>query len=306
MGDLAEEGTLPRVGLLARPQFLSGRAFQVASMAEMNRQLLERLDPVLLTHRWELAWNRNRVDALFSYEPGYSAPRLSTAFGKPLLIRCSDPHSKVQWLQDYVQQVGVSRVLTPYPESMAHHLPYLPAPVVDFPWSVPRAWIHSGPIRVRGTGIACQGASGHPLYALRDWCRGFDFVSDHAIGGSVNLVHREEAYFHWMAEHDAFVVATSDVSPWHLHAVAKYVEVAAAGCLLIGQDSPRVRSLGFDETNALLFHRENFESVCRRYLQDPEAYLEHRHRGRELVMRRHTTELRVQQLVELLRGLTSR
>lgn len=272
-------------------------------MAELTRQLVRRLRPTLLRSATELWYKRKSLDVLLSFEPGWSAPKISSAYGLPYAIRCSDPHNKVDWLESYVARTQVSVILSPYPESMAHHFPRLAERVIDFPWSVPENWIHSGDILVHGTGIAIQGASGHPLYALRDWCRRFDFIRDHRVGGSFNLAHREHEYFRWMSRQDAFVVATSEQHPWSLHAVAKFVEVPAAGCLLIAQDSPRVRALGFDESNAVLFRRDDFEAQCRRVLEAPSAYLEHRRRGRDLVRARFTTEHRVDQLKELANAL---
>jgi len=75
--------------------------------------------------------------------------------------------------------------------------------------------------------------------------------------------------------------------------------VKGSGALLIGQDCPDLASLGFNDSNSVIFTEETFETKARDCLKNPEKYLEIRKNGQELIRQRHLVSHRIDKLREL-------
>ncbi|RMG44543.1 MAG: glycosyltransferase, partial [Acidobacteria bacterium] len=243
------------------------------------------------------------LDALFSCEPGWAAPKLDFSRTPalraklaeiPSYITFSDPHDN-RWRERYFLRSGLGFVLGYYYEPTLRHFRRLPPErLVHFPWAVPDEWIGREPIVFRGQErIACFGASRHEAYTVRNWCRTFPFVDSRANSGVENKVMTDEEYAAWLATLDAAIAAGSD-DPRYQLTTPKYFEIAAAGALLFAQWTPDLARLGFEHgVNCLVFDRGSFEVLAREYLARPEEFLPLREAGRELIRRRHSLSVRL-------------
>jgi FkbM family methyltransferase len=248
------------------------------------------------------------LNLLISMEPGWASPVLELA-GTPALreklsnipsfILYSDPHA-AHWRQDYFLKNRLDYILAFYHAPTLRHFQEIPPErIIHFPWAIPDHWVGDDPIRFRGQlKICCSGGAKSEAYAVRNWCRGFDFVESCTNSGVENKVMTDAEYVEWLAQKDASIAAGSDSLKYRL-TVPKYFEIAAAGSLLFAQYTDDLERLGFrDMENCIVFDRSSFEKLAKEYLAHPEDYLKIRQAGRELIRSRHTLSNRIQFLEE--------
>ncbi len=86
------------------------------------------------------------------------------------------------------------------------------------------------------------------------------------------------------------------------YTVAKYMELPAAGCLLLATHTPDLHLLGFeDRVNYLRVDEETFDTTLAEVLARPAAYEPIRKAGFELVRARHSDLQRADELERLIR-----
>lgn len=86
------------------------------------------------------------------------------------------------------------------------------------------------------------------------------------------------------------------------YAVAKYMELPAAGCLLLATYTPDLDLLGFqDGVNYIRVDEQTFDGKLAEILAGPEAFEPIRRAGFELVRARHADVHRAQTLERLIR-----
>jgi spore maturation protein CgeB len=149
-------------------------------------------------------------------------------------------------------------------------------------------------LTVRNNEVVIFGAKGKgETYDTRNWCREQDGVTNYSYSGVENMAYRGVDYYKWLLEFDAIIAAVASSSSIYNYVVAKYFEIPSSGALLIGQYSPDIDRLGFNDINCLLFTKENFIEKLNHYRNNPEKYLEIRKAGRELIKERHKISDRV-------------
>ena len=83
--------------------------------------------------------------------------------------------------------------------------------------------------------------------------------------------------------------------------LAKYYEIAAAGSLLLAEDSADVREAGFVAgKNYVSVNRDNVFDKINQCLDNPEAYRNIRYEGMKFVRENHSVENRVKRIGEIL------
>lgn len=292
-----------RVGLVLNKEFHEQNRWVAATTPFLVRGLLDRFDCRWIQSQADYEQELGDLDALVSMEPGWAAPRLAFArtaalrdelARRPSYILYSDPHDQ-SWREEYFLANGLDFVLAFYWNPTRHHFRRLPEErLVHFPWAVPDEWIGTGPLSHRGQAtLTVFGASQHEAYAVRNWCRGFPFVTSATNSGVENKAMTTDEYVRWLAGLDAAIAAGSD-DPRYRLTTPKYFEIAAAGALLFAQETDDLDRLGFRHgENCVVFHRGNFESLARAYLARPMDYLRIRRAGRELIRRQHGLSVRL-------------
>lgn len=246
------------------------------------------------------------IDLLISMEPDWASPVLefcrTDALRRklsaiPSYIFYSDPHSN-QWREDYFLSNGLDYVLSFYwAPFLLHFTRISKSQIVHFPWAIPDHWINDSQIIFRGQNkMCCFGGQKSEAYELRNWCRNFNFVESAANSGVENKIMSELEYIEWLRQKDAAIAAGSD-SPKYKLTTPKYFEIAAVGSLLFAQKTDDLALLGFEhKRNCIIFDRSGFECLAKEYLTNPEAYLQIRQAGQELVCQRHLLSQRMKLL----------
>ncbi len=304
------KGSKLRIGFVLDRAFQEEGRWTSATTSHLVRGILNRFECCIIENQAEYEENLGDVQALISMEAGWGAPildlRPTTALAEALQSRVSymlysDPHDK-KWREDYVLN-GIDYVLAFYAAPTRFHFTRLPSErLVHFPWAIPDFWLASKP-----PSYHCQdrltifGASQHEAYQLRNWCRRFPFVESCTNSGCENKLMTDDEYMTWLASRDAVIAAGSDDLRYCL-TTPKYFEAAAVGALLFAQATDDLEELGFRHMeNCVIFDRSNFESLALSYLNDPTGYLGIREAGCELVRRRHSLSVRLDQLEKHIR-----
>ena len=293
----------PVLGLVLNRQFHEENRWVSATTYHLVEELKRCFQCVYIENQQDYEKCLGDLDGLLSMEPGWAAPRLEFARTPelqakldaiPSYVLYSDPHAN-QWRQEYFLSNRLDYVLSYYRVPFLRHFRKIPPDrMIHFPWAIPDDWIPQDPIRFSGRkDIACFGASQGPAYAVRNWCRGFPFVTSTANSGVENKLMSDLEYVAWLRGHDAAIAAGSDTPQYRL-TVPKYFEIAAAGALLFAQETDDLECLGFRHMeNCVIFNRSNFEALARQYLSRPQDYLSIRQNGRELVRQRHSLSRRI-------------
>ncbi|MHC4622304.1 MAG: FkbM family methyltransferase, partial [Planctomycetota bacterium] len=297
-----------RLGLIVNRQFHEQNRWVSATTYYLVEEFRKRFECVWIEDQQGYVDSLADLNLLISMEPGWASPVLELA-GTPALreklsnipsfILYSDPHA-AHWRQDYFLKNRLDYVLAFYYAPALRHFQEIPPErIIHFPWAIPEHWVGDDPIRFRGQSkICCSGGAASEAYALRNWCRGFDFVESCSNSGVENKVMTDAEYVEWLAQKDASIAAGSD-SPKYRLTVPKYFEIPAAGSLLFAQHTDDLERLGFRHMeNCIVFDRSSFEKLAGEYLAHPEDYLKIRQAGRELIRSRHALSNRMQFLEE--------
>ena len=107
-----------------------------------------------------------------------------------------------------------------------------------------------------------------------------------------------EAYARELAKYRCAVTCSSVID----YTVAKYMELPAAGCLLLATQTPDLQLLGFEDgVNFLRVDESTFDAALSDVLARPEAFEPIRRAGFELVRARHSDVNRADTLERLIR-----
>jgi len=266
------------------------------------KKLIKELDPIIISSQRIYNLHYDKLDYIFSLEPGYSAPKISykDEHDHTLLVFTSDPNNKTDWFKSYVENNHVDYILCPYYEPFQYYFPTISeSKLVHFPWCVPKQFIiNDDQISYHGDSeITIYGSSGYEFYKDRDWCRSFSFVNNYHYSRDKKVGSRKE-YYDWLRNFDAMIAAHSNEKKWR-YIIGKYFEIPAGGALLFAQEFSDLNRVGISEDNAIIFNRENFEHKAKTYLDNPSAYMEKRKKGVELMRSRHTVNDRLLLIKEL-------
>ena len=264
----------------------------------MVKAIIEAFDPIIISSQLEYELHKKKLRVIISMEPGWAAPKLryDTRRDCIICIFASDPHNKTSWLEDYVQKNGINYVLSQYYHPFFYHFPKFPEEkLIHFPWAVPDSFLSNNELVARKNEVVIFGGSRSNAYDVRNWCREQEGIVNHSNSGVENKKMGDEEYLNWLTQLDAVVAAGSSNRKYDL-VTPKYFEICAAGALLIGQHCRDLETLGFNDSNAFIFQKENFLKQIHEFKRSPEKFLPIRKRGRELIKDRHLISQRVKQL----------
>ncbi|WP_123620076.1 glycosyltransferase [Halorubrum sp. CSM-61] len=269
------------------------------------KRFVERFDAQIVTSQRSYDRKSDNLEYLFAFgSRNKKGPTLKydTDLDQTVLLFVSDPHNRSEFLEHYIKDNEIDRVVSPYYYPVLHHLPGLEEERLEhFPWPVPEKFVvDPTDIEYRDDDVLrVSGAGGSEAYELRDWVREQPMVDGYQNSGTQNKVMSNEEYYEWLRNFDCQVAAGSLKDNWQ-YVVPKYYEIAAGGSLLFAQYCRDLERVGFDESNSVIFHsRDDFTQKAKAYLDDPDSYLDRRRRGAELVAERHTISDRLDQIETL-------
>ena len=182
-----------------------------------------------------------------------------------------------------------------------YHYPKLEdhAQVVHFPWAVPDQFVvdnlTKSPVSEKPV---LFGAINHEAYSTRKLCIDSGLVRRFDMSGCENKKMSDEAFYQWLQMQSAVVAAGSDDPKYQL-VTPKYFETCAVGALLIGEEFPDCGRIGFDDSNSILFNKENMmEKITSAY--EIGKFDEVRAAGLELIKSQHMVSHRVSLVKEIL------
>ena len=280
------------------------QTWAVVGQHALYEAVIRDLGPVIIRSRLGYALRRSQLTMVLSAEPMTQAPPISFSASHVTAVYVSDPWNK-SWMAGHLRGCGFDYILSEYPRGFAANadLRFIrPEQVIHFPFCVPD-WVPDGfPVSCRQSGIVAFGAGEETSrYELRNWIKGQkDLVESQTYSGDYNRQFRGDDYFRFLGGIDCAVAAVSEYPPFDAP-VAKYFEIPAAGCLLLGFHCPELDELGFVHmVNCVMFtSRDEFISEAEKYLSAPQEYLLIRERGQDLIRTRHTNSSRIAQLRSL-------
>lgn len=176
---------------------------------------------------------------------------------------------------------------------------------VWMPWSVPDRYFDypTTPWQERKDAILLSGRISRQ-YKLRN--RIYEYISrhenlnvdilEHPSYDVKNPLHRiiGIAFIEFLASYKYAIATTA-----YDYTVAKYMEIPAAGCLLIAEPTSDLPQLGFrDGENCIMIARDNYkETLCRRELLGDERMAR---RGYDLVRNNHVHSLRIMKMMDIM------
>lgn len=274
------------------------------------KRFIEHFDAQIITSQRSYERKADDLEYLFAFgSRNKKGPTLKydTNLDQTVLLFVSDPHNRSEFLERYIKNNEIDRVVSPYYRPVLHHLPGLEEERLEhFPWPVPAEFVVD-PAEVEYLGddvLRVSGAGGSEAYEVRDWIREQPMVKGYQNSGTQNKVMSNEEYYEWLRNFDCQVAAGSLKDHWQ-YVVPKYYEIAAAGSLLFAQYCRDLDRVGFNESNSVIFHsREEFTEKAEDYLENPQSYLDRRRRGAKLVSERHTIANRLDQIEALFQDGT--
>ncbi len=266
--------------------------------------ILREFSPRVISSQRDYDLRKKQIRFLLSFEPGWASPRLRCDPGVSCLkaVMYSDPHYRPDERRRYFEENGFDHVLSFYRAPFFRHFRGFPEEkFVHFPWAVPDAMISDHPIAVRSREVAIFGARSGDAYDVRNWCRAQEGIVAFDHSGVENKDLSDDEYYRWLRSFDAIVAAGSSNPDYDL-VTPKYFEIPAAGALLVGQHCADLALLGFDDTNALIFRKEDFRERVASFRRDPGCFVETRARGRALIRERHKLSDRIALIRRLFDG----
>lgn len=276
------------------------RDFGVAAYYFLLQRLIEKHNPVIIRSQEDYDENKHRLSSIYIGNPGFHAPdiRFDKSLGATIVAQVADLHAgQSERIPAYIEQNGIQHLLVAYwqPTMERMRIPACCHPS-HFPWfcderALPSEVVYRGQPKVR----VC-GETRHDFYSTRRCVAELPYVAYFDFRRAGPRLGYEE-YYEWLNRCDTMIAATS---PSCQYAIGKYFEAAGAGCLLFAERCPDLAMLGFSDDNCVMFDQEDFEEQAKRYLSQPESYLDKRHAGIELIRSRHLTTHRLDTLEQVL------
>lgn len=271
--------------------------------------IIAEFDPVIISSQQDYDRSKKTVRYLISLEPGFCSPTLRYDPHHDCLkaILLSDPHHNAEQRYRYLfEESGFDYVFGYYKNPFFYHFYWFPEEkFIHTPWAIPDQWISTSQLSVRNTDVMVFGSqSTSGAYDVRNWCREQPGVIAYSHSGCDKTGVPFEEYFSWLQQFDAIVAAGSSDPQYDL-VTPKYFEAASAGALLIGQYCKDIPLLGFDESNAVIFTKNDFIDQITHFKNNPEQYLNIREAGRRLIKKRHKISDRIAVIKQIF-NLSSR
>ncbi len=262
---------------------------------------IKEFNPLIISSQLEYELFKKRIKYIVSMEPGWAAPKIK--YDKKIKhiigVFASDPHNKIDWFQKYIEDNNITYVFSQYDSAFFYHFPDFPKnKFIHFPWSVPDELIPQEDVSLHNSDIMIFGGQNSDAYDIRNWCRQQQNIVGFDNSGVENKQLSNKEYFDWLSTFDAIVAAGSS-NPMYDLVTPKYFEIASVGALIIGQRCTDLAILGFNETNMLIFEKDNFNVKIEDYLKNPKDYLDKRKRCKNLILEKHLISHRINFIKEL-------
>jgi hypothetical protein len=197
-------------------------------------------------------------------------------------------------------------ILLPYYRQFFGYEEYRPYwnKAVYFPWFAPDRCLTLGtPFESRLEKILLSGAI-NTYYPLRSEIAKYASrvtivdVLAHPSYDRKNRSHRiiGDSFYNCLAKYKAAIATSLTLE----YTVAKYIEIPANGCLMLGEPTDDLSNLGFvDEHNFLAINGGNYRDRIKSlfHCSDIEKIAA---AGRELIRKRHTTSVRMREMLEII------
>lgn len=289
------------IGLVIDWPFHKANQWYVALTPYLINQVIDIFNPRIISNQEDYDSQKHNCTKIISIELGIPKIKYDVGIQCKKYLFHSDPHYEVQKRSDYFIENRFDYVLSFYKSPFFYHNPdFDKKKFIHFPWSIPDEFIRQDEILVRNSDVVIFGAAKHDAYDVRNWCRQQPGVTNFNYSGVENKQLVGKPYFDWIRQFDAIIAAGSSSPEFDL-VTPKYFEIAASGALLFGQYCEDLSSLGFDETNSVIFTKNDFLEKLDMYKSYPQKYLEIRRNGRALILARHKLSDRIKLLKELLR-----
>lgn len=290
------------VGFIIDWKFHKANKWVSAYSPFLINAIINEFNPIIITSQKAYNNYRNRLKYVISMEPGFAAPKIMFRNqSHKTFVFVSDPHSKTNWFQEYIDENAIDYVLSLYNSPFFYHFPNFPKQkFIHFPWAVPDQMINNT-IHYKGNNdVALFGGLNSDAYDIRNWCKEQNHINYYNFSGVENKKLDNHDYYHWLRNFDAIIAAGSS-NPIYDLLTPKYFEILSSGALLIGQYCTDMQIAGINETNAVIFTKDNFNQQVKRYIENPCAYLDIRSNGLELIKKRHTLSNRIELLKEYMK-----
>lgn len=284
-----------KLGLVINWQFHRKRKWVSALTPYLVDAIVEAFDPQIIATQGDYENYKNDLTHLISLEPGWAAPKLEydTNLQTKSAVFYSDPHYDTQTRYNYFIENGFDYVFSYYNYPFFYHFKDFPKDkFIHMPWAIPDSFIGDDELTVNNDEVIIFGGKGSDAYDVRNWCRQQEGITNFNNSGVENKKMTDEEYFEWLGNFDAIVAAGSSDPRYDL-VTPKYFEIASSGALLIGQYCKDLEILGFDDSNSIIFTKDDFNNKVRKYKSDPKDYLTIRTAGRELVRSQHKISDRI-------------
>jgi hypothetical protein len=282
-------------GLVINWDFHTQKKWVSALTPYLVDAIVAEFNPIIIDSQRQYNRYKKQLKYIVSVEPGWAAPilKFDTNIEATKAVFYSDPHLNTDFRRKYFFENNFSYVFSYYHSPFFYHLPdFPPEKFVHMPWAIPDQFINVKAIEQRNTDVVIFGGKGSDAYDVRNWCREQPGIINYNNSGVENKKMTDEEYFAWLSEFDAIVAAGSSNPKYDL-VTPKYFEIASAGALLFGQHCTDLEKLGFNDSNSVIFTKENFLDLVNQYKQQPEQYLAIREQGRELIKSRHKVSDRI-------------
>ena len=291
-------------GLVIDWTFHKKRKWSCALTSYLVNGIVKKFNPVIISSQREYNRLKKKLNYIVSLEPGWAAPKLNydTHCECIKAVFYSDPHFNTQKRWDYFTSNGFDYVFSYYYNPFFYHFNGFPEEkFIHMPWAIPDHLILDDQITVKSNDVIIFGAKKSDAYDIRNWCREQDEIINYDNSGVENKKMDDEGYFRWLSGFDAIIAAGSSDPKYDL-VTPKYFEIASSGALLVGQYCNDLDLLGFNNTNSLIFTKEDFIEKIISFKSEPEKYLATRKEGRNLIRAHHKVSDRIKQIEEVFYG----
>jgi hypothetical protein len=292
-------------GLILDWEFHCKNKWASAYTPYLVNEIIRYFNPIIISNQSQYEIYKKKIRRILAFEPEWAAPRITYDLKIDCLkaVMYSDPHHQSENRKKYFEDNKFDYVLSLYNSPFFYHFKNFPKQkFVHFPWAVPDQFINNTEITVRNSEVAIYGGNDSDAYDVRNWCREQSCVSNYVYSGVENKILTDEKYYLWLRKFDAIVAAGSS-QPIYNMVTPKYFEIASAGALLIGQYCEDLENLGFNETNSLIFCKDDFIEKVEEFILHPETFLAKRENGISLIKLKHKLSDRIKTLENIYYGV---
>ena len=291
-----------KIGLIINWRFHKNNKWVSALTPNLINEIIKTFNPLIISSKLKYLIYKSKLEYIISLEPGWAAPIIKFDKSKKhkIFVFISDPHKKKDWLINYVTLNNIDYILSYYYHPFFFHFPDFPKEkVIHFPWAIPDELINNEVISVRNNKVIIFGGKNNEAYDIRNWCRSQSGIISFNNSGVENKTFTNIEYFKWLRKYDAIVAAGSSDPKFDL-VTPKYFEIASSGSLLFAQYCRDLELLGFNNTNCVIFNKDNFNTLVSKYKSNPEGYIELRKNGINLIRSNHTISERIKLLKKFI------